>query len=270
MLNPETITVLDPACGSGHILVEAYEVLKAIYLERGYRMRDIPRLILEKNLYGLDIDERAAQLAGFALLMKARADDRRLLDNPPKLNVLALQESKGLDAEEIVQSLNTISAESFDGTQDMPVEAHHIRQLIDIFAHAKTFGSLIQIPQDLNVQLAAMDAGLQLAIQSGDLLAQAAALNLLPLVRQAQILGMQFDAVVANPPYMGGKYLTLRLKSYLKDNYKGFEKDLFSAFMIRDLSLTKECGQLGFMSPFVGCLFHLMKNYGSILSTMQR
>ena len=105
LLNPETITVLDPACGSGHILVEAYEVLKAIYLERGYRMRDIPRLILEKNLYGLDIDERAAQLAGFALLMKARADDRRLLDNPPKLNILALQESKGLDADELSSSI---------------------------------------------------------------------------------------------------------------------------------------------------------------------
>ena len=76
-LNPESITVLDPACGSGHILVEAYALLKGIYLERGYRQRDIPRLILEKNLYGLDIDDRAAQLAGFALLMKARADDRR-------------------------------------------------------------------------------------------------------------------------------------------------------------------------------------------------
>jgi type II restriction/modification system DNA methylase subunit YeeA len=71
-LNPETITVLDPACGSGHILVEAYELFKAIYLERGYRQRDVPRLILEKNLFGLDIDDRAAQLAGFALLMKGR------------------------------------------------------------------------------------------------------------------------------------------------------------------------------------------------------
>jgi type II restriction/modification system DNA methylase subunit YeeA len=77
-LNPESITVLDPACGSGHILVVAYDVLKAIYLERGYQPRAIPRLILEKNLYGLDIDDRAAQMAGFALLMKARADDRRL------------------------------------------------------------------------------------------------------------------------------------------------------------------------------------------------
>jgi type II restriction/modification system DNA methylase subunit YeeA len=242
-LNPETITVLDPACGSGHILVEAYDVLKAIYLERGYRMRDIPRLILEKNLYGLDIDEHAAQLAGFALLMKARADDRRLLDNPPKLNVLALQESKGLDADEIVQSLNTVRAE--------PVEAHHICQLIDTFVHAKTFDSLIRIPQNLNTQLVTMNAGLQLAIQNGDILAQAAALNLLPLVQQARILAMQFDAVVANPPYMGNKYLTPSLKSYLKEHYKGFEKDLFSAFMIRNLTLTKETGQLGFMSPFV-------------------
>ena len=79
MLNPETLKILDPACGSGHILVEAYDILKDIYLERGYRLRDIPRLILEKNLYGLDIDDRAAQLAGFAILMKALADDRRIL-----------------------------------------------------------------------------------------------------------------------------------------------------------------------------------------------
>ena len=91
MLNPETITVIDPACGSGHILVEAYDVLKAIYLERGYQLRRIPRLILEKNLYGLDIDDRAAQLAGFALLMKAHADDRRLFDELPKLNVYSIQ-----------------------------------------------------------------------------------------------------------------------------------------------------------------------------------
>ena len=106
-LNPESITVLDPACGSGHILVVAYDVLKAIYLERGYQLRGIPRLILEKNLFGLDIDDRAAQLAGFALLMKARADDRRLLDNPPRLNVLSLQESKGLDLDKLATPLQS-------------------------------------------------------------------------------------------------------------------------------------------------------------------
>lgn len=79
-LNPEELRILDPACGSGHILVEAYDLLRAIYLERGYRLRDIPMLILEKNLFGLDIDKRAVQLASFALLMKARNDDRRIFD----------------------------------------------------------------------------------------------------------------------------------------------------------------------------------------------
>ena len=242
-LNPESITVLDPACGSGHILVEAYALLKGIYLERGYRLRDIPRLILEKNLYGLDIDDRAAQLAGFALLMKARADDRRLFNDPPRLNVLSLQESKGLDADSIVQALNSVRSEL--------VEAQLIRQLIDTFEHAKTFGSLIQIPEALNAQLPALAEALGKAIETGDLYAQAAGQDLLPLVEQARVLGRKFDAVVANPPYMGGKYLTPVLKSYLKAHYAGYEKDLFSAFMIRDLSLAKPSGQLGFMSPFV-------------------
>ena len=93
-IDPETLKVLDPACGSGHIPVEAYDILKAIYEERGYRVRDIPKLILEKNLYGLDIDDRAAQLAGFALMMKAREDDRRIFTRDIKLNVLAIQSTQ--------------------------------------------------------------------------------------------------------------------------------------------------------------------------------
>jgi hypothetical protein len=105
-LNPEELTLLDPACGSGHILVEAYDLLKAIYLERGYRARDIPRLILEKNLYGLEIDDRAAQLSAFALMMKAREDDRRIFSSDVQPHVLAIQESKGLDAKEITEALN--------------------------------------------------------------------------------------------------------------------------------------------------------------------
>ena len=94
---PESIKVLDPAVGSGHILVEAYRVLKAIYTERGYRTRDIPQLILQHNLFGLDIDDRAGQLAGFALMMLAREDDRRIFERDIRLNVLALQESSHVD-----------------------------------------------------------------------------------------------------------------------------------------------------------------------------
>ncbi len=234
-LNPESITVLDPACGSGHILVVAYDVLKAIYLERGYQPRAIPRLILEKNLYGLDIDDRAAQMAGFALLMKARADDRRLFTatddagnlQPPKLNVLSLQESKGLTVDELATHLAPFK-----------VQRATITALVETFEHAKTFGSLIQIPYALKTHLAVLPDVLGLVKQSGDMYATAAADDLLPLVQQAQVLAMQFDAVVANPPYMGSKYQAPMLKTYLKENYKGFEKDLFSAFMIRDLNLT--------------------------------
>jgi len=239
-LNPESITVLDPACGSGHILVEAYDCLKAIYLERGYRSRDIPRLILENNLYGIDIDTRAAQLASFALLMKAREDDRRLFSNPPKLNIIALQDSQPERLDALNQDLANTGIAQAD-----------LKELLDLFEHSSTFGSLIQIPEAFAKKLPDLESKLNTAAASGDIFSQQSAQELLPLVQQAKILAKKYDAVIANPPYMGSKYLNPNLKTYLKENYQGYEKDLFSAFMIRDLQLTKESGQLGFMSPFV-------------------
>src|SRR5262249_19532581 len=106
-LNPEELTLLDPACGSGHILVEAYDLFKAIYQERGYRAKDIPTLILQKNLFGLEIDDRAAQLAALALMMKARADDRRIFDGDAQPNILAFEDSTGMNAGSITQALNS-------------------------------------------------------------------------------------------------------------------------------------------------------------------
>ena len=230
-LNPETITVLDPACGSGHILVEAYEVLKAIYLERGYQARAIPRLILEKNLFGLDIDDRAAQMAGFALMMKARADDRRLLDSPIKLNVLSLQESKGLELEEFDSHLKPFG-----------ISRALLASLIDTFAHAKTFGSLIQIPDILDAGLRALADGIGKAIQSGDVFAQVAAQDLLPLVEQATVLAMKFDAVVANPPYMGSNWMNAALKSYAKNSFPDSKSDLFAMFIDRGFGWCRTTG----------------------------
>jgi type II restriction/modification system DNA methylase subunit YeeA len=238
-LNPESITVLDPACGSGHILVVAYDVLKAIYLERGYQPRAIPRLILEKNLYGLDIDDRAAQMAGFALLMKARADDRRLITatdeagnlQPPKLNVLSLQESKGLSVDELATHLAPFK-----------VQRPTISALVETFEHAKTFGSLIQIPYALKTHLAVLPQVLALVKQSGDMYATAAVDDLLPLVQQAQVLAMQFDAVVANPPYMGGKGMNPALKDFAKVTFPDSKSDLFAMFMERGFDWCKASG----------------------------
>lgn len=263
-IDPESIKVLDPACGSGHILIEAYNVLKAIYEERGYRSRDIPKLILENNLYGLDIDDRAAQLAGFALMMKARADDRRIFSRAIKLNVLAIQSSQSLDlpylwrrldlnneiqrgsTESIFEDVQSNLADTVDD-----IEFKQLRSIMGLFEQAKTLGSLIQVPHNQAELLKSLTIQLQELAEQGDTMQKPAAITLLPYVQQAWLLAQQYDAVVANPPYMGSKYLNPALKDYLKKHYKGFEKDLFSASIIRNLAFSKETSQLGFMTPFV-------------------
>ena len=146
-LNPEALTLIDPASGSGHILVEAYDLFKAIYLERGYRQQDVTQLILEKNLFGLDIDGRAAQLTGFALMMKGRADDRRLFERGVKLNVMALVDSTGFNAEWLVQGVKLA---------DYGLQLGDLTELMRLFEHATTFGSLIQVPEELALNLPAL------------------------------------------------------------------------------------------------------------------
>ena len=250
-LNPEEITFLDPACGSGHILVEAYDLFKAIYQERGYRSKDIPALILQKNLFGFEIDDRAAQLAMFALTMKAREDDRNLFQSQKgesgiQPNILCFVESKDLNPESLTSELNA----SISGIGKGNIPESDIAELIALFEHAKTFGSLIQIPEELVSKLPVIEARLKKVEGSGDL-SWMGLRRLVPLIKQAKMLTHKYDAVVANPPYMGSKYLAPMLKVYLKKHYLGFEKDLFSVFIVRDITITKRNGNLGFMSPFV-------------------
>jgi len=229
-LNSESLTLLDPACGSGHILVEAYDLLRDIYLERGYRRRDIPRLILEKNLYGLDIDDRAAQLAGFALMMRARADDRRLFNDPVRLNLHALQKPTA-KAADLHSALN-----------DDRIDYKVISQLVGTFAQAKMLGSLIQIPVELAQTLPDLQGRLEVLASNGGLFARDAAANLLAVVSQARILAQQYDAVVANPPYMGSKGMNAELKVWAKKTFPASKADLFAMFIERGFGWCKDTG----------------------------
>jgi hypothetical protein len=232
-LDPEKLTLLDPACGSGHILVEAYDVFKEIYLERGYSNRDFPKLILEKNLYGLDIDDRAAQMAGFALLMKARKDDRRILQSETlKLNVMSIQESVDIKIN------NDLWGEY----------SNYLRDIVDLFKHGKTFGSLIQVPKVLATKLIPLEEIIKQVIATGDLYEVQAAWQLLPLLKQAKVLGDTYDCIVANPPYMGGKGMPPVLKNFAISKFPKGKSDLFAVFMERGFTLCKRAGFSGMVT----------------------
>ena len=253
-IDPESIKVLDPASGSGHILIEAYNVLKAIYEERGYSSRDIPKIILEKNIYGLDIDDRAAQLSGFSLMMMARQDDRRIFSRDVRLNVLSLQETEHLDLPKLWQDLNLSGDWTSGATQDMfggdldlsSFEADNRYQLlqrnIERFKQAKTFGSLIEVPAAEYEALKELyDTVLELS-ESGDSIQRAAASQIIEVVHQALLLSIRYDAVVANPPYMGSNGMNKDLKEFAKKKFPDSKADLFAMFMERAFSLLTKNG----------------------------
>lgn len=254
-IDPLTIKVLDPACGSGHILVEAYKVLKEIYTERGHRSRDIPQLILENNLFGLDIDDRAGQLAGFALMMLAREDDRRIFDRELKLNILALQESRHLDLTALWQALNlnkdwqTGQSQSLFGTEQSDLSATQadsryqlLKNTLARCTQAKTFGSLIEAPAEDAEPLGELMQELRQLARDGDSLQKPAAQQLIPFVQQAWILALRFDAVVANPPYMGSKGMNTELKTFAGKVYPNSKSDLFAIFIERGFGWLKPNG----------------------------
>jgi len=256
-LNPEELTLLDPACGSGHILVEAYDLLKAIYQERGYRAKDIPRLILEKNLYGLEIDDRAAQLAAFALMMKARADDRNVFERDVQPHVLSFQESKGMNAKDVTDSLNAPLNDGSTGD----ISQADIAQLIELFEHAKTLGSLIHIPDRLAEKLSLIEKRINSVLNNGEMFARLDADSCVSLVRQASLLGSRFGVVLTNPPYLNTKGMTPILKNFAQVNYGESKSDTFAMFLDRSFSHLREDGITGFVTPFV---WMFLSSYGDL------
>lgn len=254
-IEPETIKVLDPACGSGHILIEAYNVLKTIYEERGFRSRDIPKMILENNLYGLDIDDRAAQLSGFALMMMARDDDKRIFTRNVRLNVLSLQESNHLNLLRLWNALNLSGNWQIGTSQDLFDDEEQdlssfnvdnryqlLKRTLARFTQAKTFGSLIDVPAEEHEQLKELLNTLIELQASGDSMQKPAAKQLIEFVHQALILSTRYDAVIANPPYMGKRNMSPVLKQKIKVVYPNTWIDLFAVFLERAFELLKSNG----------------------------
>ena len=276
-IEPETIKVLDPACGSGHILIEAYNVLKAIYEERGFRSRDIPKMILENILYGLDIDDRAAQLSGFALMMMARDDDKRIFTRNVRLNVLSLQESNHIDLPTLWKALNlsgnwqsgTSQGLFSDDEQDLSsFNADNRYQLLKRtlarFIQAKTFGSLIDVPSDEYEQLKELLSTLVELQESGDSMQKPAAKQLIEIVHQALVLSIRYDAVIANPPYMGRKGMPQSLKGYISEFYPECIWDIYSAFIMKSRKMVLSSGRLAMITMhsrmFLSAFEELRKN----------
>lgn len=232
-ISPEEIACIDPCSGSGHVLVYMFEVLIQIYQSCGYAVRDAVRNIVEKNLYGLDLDERAAQLSYFAVMMLACRYDKRFLTRNIQPHIYPIRESNNVDPhlveffangnEELESAINTILAEMTD---------------------AKEYGSLIKISVKDFAPLYARFA----EIENGDELNRDPALEiLLPIVRCADLLSRQYDAVVTNPPYMGGSGMDKTLSDFVKKNYPDSKADLFACFIER-------CGTLANGRGFFGMI----------------
>ena len=236
--SPEEIKICDPACGSGHMLVYAFDLLFAMYEEEGYTPAEIPELIITRNIFGIEIDERAGELAAFALIMKAREKDLRFLERNIQPNICVL-ENIWLEESELEDYMDFIGQDLFTA---LPLTT--LRQ----FEQADNFGSLIS-PEVTDVE--GILKILEAKKVSRNLFLNTTHHKVLRALQQADYLSPKYHVVVANPPYMGGKGMNASLKSFLKNNYADVKSDLFSAFIVRNTELALSKGQLGFMTPFV-------------------
>ena len=227
-IKPEEIKVIDPCMGSGHILVYAFDVLMQIYTSAGWDQREAAQSILNNNLFGLDIDDRAAQLAYFAVMMKARQYDRRLLSRGIQPNIYSIRESNGIQA---------MTIEYFH--RNDPKLKADIERIVTEMRDAKEYGSILNItPVDFAGLYARFDE-----IRNDINMMQMSALDeLLPLIKCAELLARKYDVVVTNPPYMGSSGMNARLSQYVKDHFPDTKADLFSCFIERGFQLANVQG----------------------------
>ena len=233
-ISPEDIRIIDPCMGSGHILVYAFDVLMQIYSAQGYYERDAAKLIVEKNLWGLDIDRRAYQLAYFAVMMKARQYNRRILTSGIKPNLFVIDDNRALTPE-IIEYIA-------DGDSKIAAD---LRSISNDLTNAREYGSIINVqPVDFSglierIGVIAQSDELNLIAMENK---RIACEKILPLVNQAQALSQKYDVVCTNPPYMGGSGMNSVLSEYVKRCYSEAKSDLFAALIIKCLEFTKQNG----------------------------
>lgn len=233
--SPEEIRFCDPASGSGHILVYGFDLMARIYEELLYDKKDIPKLILEKNLYGIEIDPRAGALSAFALTMKAREYDRRFFKRAVTPNICILKNVEFSD-EEMSSYMKQVGEDLF--TLDL-------RKTMLQFSEADNFGSLI-VPALKNPK--ASLENLKGRVPEGDLFLHTTHEKVMNVIEQADYLSQKYHVVVANPPYMGGKGMNARLSTWAKDTYPESKSDLFAMFIERNLNLVIKKGSVGMIT----------------------
>ena len=231
---PEEIKVIDPCMGSGHILVYAFDVLMQIYTSAGWDQREAAQSILKNNLYGLDIDDRAAQLAYFAVMMKARQYDRRLLTRGIQSNVYSIRESNGIQ---------TMTIEYFHNND--PKLKADIESIVTEMRDAKEYGSILNITP---VDFAGLYARFDEIREDINMMQMSALDELLPVVKCAEALAQKYDVVVTNPPYMGASGMNARLAEYVKSNYPNTKSDMSTVFMEKTVKMCKKTGYMSMIN----------------------
>lgn len=232
---PEELKVCDPACGSGHMLTYAFDLLYAIYEEEGYEPSEIPEKILTHNLYGIELDERAGELAAFALTMKARARQRRFFNKGIKPNICVL-EKVSFTPDELEEYMSAVGRDLF--TQGL-------RETLQQFEEADNFGSLI-LPKLTNVT--DVLAELETKNLGSNLFLADTHSKVLKVLHMAEALSPRYAVVVANPPYMGGKGMNGRLGAWAKENYPKSKSDLFAMFIERNLDMAVTGGAVAMIT----------------------
>ncbi len=236
--NLENIKVLDPCMGSGHILAYAFDVLIQMYKSVGYNERDAAQKIMQNNIFGLDIDNRAAQLAYFALMMKGRQYDRRFFERNIEPNVYAIHESNGIS--EI--SINKVVSES--------AETSVAKYLINTFHDAKEYGSVIDVESKdydaLKKTLVAWKQNHDATLEN--VLVESDVDDLIPLCQIAKVMSAKYDVVVTNPPYMGSGGMSDKLSNYVKKNYVDSKSDLFAVFIEKSGTYAKKTGLISMIT----------------------